>query len=330
MNRPIRTVTLNPALDQTIQLDTLVRGQVHRAQAVRLDPGGKGVNVASCLADWNVATTATGLLGADNAAPFEALFAAKGIADRFVRVPGETRTNIKLLELSEGGATTDINLPGPFVGRAALDQVRAQLADVASGDIVVLSGSLPASLPSDTYRDITRDLRAAGARVILDASGPALAEVLTGPQDALPFCIKPNRHELEAWIGRPLEEPAAVLASARALLGLGVSLVVVSLGVQGALFLSGEGLLHAAPPALERGSSVGAGDAMVAGLAAALAAGSSLEATARLSTAFAAGKLRHAGAHLPDGETVLALAALTEITSALAWAGSEPVGATTH
>lgn len=330
MSRPIRTVTLNPALDQTIQLDALVRGQVHRAQAVRFDPGGKGVNVASCLSDWNLATVATGLLGADNAAPFETLFAAKGIEDRFVRVPGETRTNIKLLEISGDGVTTDINLPGPFVGRAALDQVRAQFTTVVEGDIVVLSGSLPASLPHDTYRDISRDLRTAGARVILDASGPALAEVLTASQDALPFCIKPNRHELEAWVGRPLEEPAAVLAAARSLLGLGMSLVVVSLGVQGALFVSGEGFLHAAPPALERGSSVGAGDAMVAGLAAALTAASDLEATARLATAFAAGKLRHSGAHLPDRETILGLAALTEITQALAWAGSAPARATTH
>jgi 1-phosphofructokinase len=320
MSRPVRTVTLNPAIDQTIQLDVLHRGQVHRAQSVRQDPGGKGVNVASCLADWGVPTLVTGLLGADNTAPFEALFAAKAIEDRFVRVPGETRTNIKLLETSGGGTTTDINLPGPSASGAALAQVRARLDDVEPDDLVVLSGSLPASLSDDTYRRLVGDLRAMGACVVLDTSGPALAQVLAGPENALPFCIKPNRYELEVWAGRSLEDPATLLAAARALHGKGVALVVVSLGAQGALFVSADGMLHAAPPALEAGSAVGAGDAMVAGLAAALRAGSSLEAIARLATAFAAGKLRHPGPHLPDGETVLALAALTEITLAQDWA----------
>ncbi|EJL22489.1 1-phosphofructokinase [Caulobacter sp. AP07] len=320
MSGPVRTVTLNPAIDQTVALDTLRPGQVHRALAVRHDPGGKGVNVASCLADWGVPTIVTGLLGADNAAPFEALFAAKAIEDRFVRVPGDTRTNIKLLETSPGGTTTDINLPSPFADAAALAEVRRRLDDVAPDDLVVLSGSLADSLPDDTYRRLIGDLRAIGARVVLDASGAPLAEALTAAEDALPFCIKPNRHELETWAGRGLEDPVALLAAARALHGMGIALVTVSLGAQGALFVSGEGALHVAPPVLEAGSAVGAGDAMVAGLTAAVRAGASLEAVARLSTAFATGKLRHPGAHLPDGETVLALAALAAITPAQDWA----------
>ena len=320
MSGPVRTVTLNPAIDQTIMLDALWAGRVHRAQAVRYDPGGKGVNVASCLADWGVPAIVTGLLGADNAAPFEALFAAKAIEDRFVRVPGDTRTNIKLLETSAGGTTTDINLPSPFASGAALAQVRQQLDDVAPDDLVVLSGSLPDSLPDDTYRHLVGGLRGIGARVVLDASGAPLAQALGAPEDALPFCIKPNRHELETWAGRALEDPVVLLAAARALHGMGIALVAVSLGAQGALFVSGDGALHAAPPVLEVGSAVGAGDAMVAGLTAAVRAGSSLEAVARLATAFATGKLRHPGAHLPDGETVLALAALAKITPAQDWA----------
>jgi 1-phosphofructokinase len=320
MSRPVLTVTLNPAIDQTITLEALEPGRVHRAQAVRHDPGGKGVNVAACLADWGVSTIVTGLLGADNAAPFEALFAAKAITDRFVRVPGETRTNIKLLDSSAGGVTTDINLPSPFASGAALDQVRRRLDDVGPADLVVLSGSLPGGLADDTYRDLVGDLRQAGARVVLDASGAPLARALDAPADALPFCIKPNRHELETWAGRDLEDPVALLAAARALHGMGVALAAVSLGAEGALFVSGEGALHVAPPVLEVGSAVGAGDAMVAGLTAAVRAGAGLEAVARLATAFANGKLRHPGPHLPDGETVLALAALAEITLAQDWA----------
>lgn len=320
MNARVFTVTLNPAIDQTITLEALEPGLVHRAQAVRHDPGGKGVNVAACLADWGAPTIATGLLGADNAAPFEALFAAKAITDRFVRTPGETRTNIKLVDISAGGATTDINLPSPLASGATLAQVRRRLDDVGPDDLVVLSGSLPGGLADDTYRDLVGELRQAGARVILDASGAPLARALDTPEGALPFCVKPNRHELETWAGRDLEDPVALFAAARALHGLGVALVAVSLGAEGALFVSGEGALHVAPPVLEAGSAVGAGDAMVAGLTAAVRAGSGLEAVARLATAFAAGKLRNPGPHLPDGETVLALAALAEITLAQDWA----------
>ena len=107
----IVTVTLNPAIDQTITVEHLRLGSVQRAQAVQFNAGGKGVNVASCLADWGMPVVAAGILGAANAAPFEALFAAKGIADRFIRAPGETRTNIKIADVVTG-TTTDINLPG--------------------------------------------------------------------------------------------------------------------------------------------------------------------------------------------------------------------------
>ena len=98
MSAAVLTVTLNPALDQTITLDRLRLGEVHRARSVRIDAAGKGVNVASCLADWGVATAVTGVLGAGNATAFDALFAAKRIADGFVRRPGDTRINVKLLD----------------------------------------------------------------------------------------------------------------------------------------------------------------------------------------------------------------------------------------
>ena len=111
---PIVTVTLNPAIDETITLGHLAPGQVNRAQAASFQPGGKGINVASCLADWfDVPITVTGFLGAGNAAVFDALFARKRLIDRFRRLPGETRTNIKLLH---DGETTDINVPGLSAG----------------------------------------------------------------------------------------------------------------------------------------------------------------------------------------------------------------------
>ena len=305
------TVTLNPALDQTVVLDALTPGAVHRARSVRRDAGGKGVNVAACLADWGVPVAATGVLGQDNAAPFQALMDEKGIEDRFVWIPGETRTNLKLLD-GDSGDTTDINLPGLAVTADALLTVRAVLRERAIRDgLVVLAGSLPGGLAPTTYADLTAELAARGARVILDASGPALAAALAA--SALPFAIKPNRHELEEWVGHALPTLADVAGAAQALRARGIALVVVSLGPEGALFCSRGETLHALPPPTEIASTVGAGDALVAGLVAGLHAGLPLADTARLALAFAAGKLTKAGANLPPRAVVEAIAATVRV-----------------
>ncbi|GJE43671.1 1-phosphofructokinase [Methylobacterium soli] len=302
------TLTLNPAIDQTVTLAQLTPGAVHRASAVRNDAGGKGVNVACCLADWGVPVRATGILGQDNAVPFEQLLLAKGIDDRFVWIPGETRTNLKLLDETRGD-TTDVNLPGLAISPGTFDAVRAVLAELtAPGSLVVLAGSLPRGLSPDAYARLGTDLKPRGARVVLDASGPALAVALAAAPESLPYAIKPNRQELEDWAGHPLPTLPEVTAAARALQARGIALVVVSLGAEGALFVSAEEVLHAIPPAMRVASTVGAGDALVAGLVAGLHAGAPLPETARLALAFAAGKLTKPGANLPPRDTVRALA----------------------
>lgn len=309
---PIVAVTLNPAIDQTITVEALRPGTVHRAREVRHNAGGKGVNVASCLADWGAPVVATGLLGANNTAPFGALFAAKRITDRFALVAGETRINVKIADLSSGD-TTDINLPGLTASAADLERVRAILHEQAvPGSLVLLAGSLPEGLPAGCYADLTADLAARGVRVVLDSSGDPLAAALAAPR--LPYCIKPNRHELEAWAGRPLPTDDAILDAARGLRARGVGVVVVSLGADGALFLAEEGALRAGLPPVHTLSTVGAGDAMVAGLIAAFRDGVPLEGVARLSVAFAVAKLGCFGPNLPGADAVRALASQVRVT----------------
>lgn len=311
---PVVTVTLNPAIDQTITVDALRPGTVHRARAVRHNAGGKGVNVASCLADWGVPAVATGLLGSGNAVPFESLFAAKGIVDGFVRVAGDTRTNVKIADLA-GGDTTDINLPGFAADAGLLDRVRAAVRGLAApGSLVLLAGSLPEGVPDDACATLVADLTECGARVVLDCSGAPLTAALAAPAGRLPFCIKPNRHELEEWAGSALPTVADLLAAARDLNGRGVDTVVVSMGSEGALFVSGGTALHARLPAVNALSTVGAGDAMVAGLIAGLRAGASPEGIARLSVAFAAAKLGRFGPNLPAPDEVRSLAAQASVT----------------
>ena len=147
MSAQALTVTLNPAIDQTVRLAHLHPGHVHRACSSRDDAGGKGINVAACLADWGVPTTAMGVLGNGNDGVFSGLFAERGIADACLRIAGRTRTNIKLVE-EASGETTDINLPGLSLCDADLDAVSRRLDALLQPDLpVVLSGSLPSGLP---------------------------------------------------------------------------------------------------------------------------------------------------------------------------------------
>jgi len=307
------TVTLNPAIDLTVTLDRLVVGKVQRASAAVFNCGGKGVNVAGCLADWGVRAAATGVLGRSNDGVFADFFASKGIADRFVRVSGETRTNIKIADRASGD-TTDVNLPGLTVSDRAFDAVRAALTRCVAPDRpVVLAGSLPESMPETAWATLAGDLARYGARVVLDSSGAPLAAALASGQPL--HAVKPNRAELEALLGRALPTIADVIAAARSVLDCGVALVVVSLGADGALFVDHETALAAALPAKKALSTVGAGDAMVAGIAAALVEGASLERLARLAVAFASSKLDRIGPFLGPVKDVERLAAVVRVTA---------------
>lgn len=310
----IVTVTLNPAIDLTVGLDHLTPGEVHRAHSAVSNAGGKGVNVAACLADWGADVTATGFLGAGNAHVFELLFRDKHVNDGFIRLPGETRINVKLTE--PDGRTTDINLPGLALEPELLARLNDRVKALAP-TLIVLSGSLPAGLSSTVWADMAGHWQRRGVRVLLDISGEPLMEALA--RETLPFAVKPNRDELAAVMGA-IPDDASLLKQARALHRKGIELVVVSLGSDGALFVSSEGALHAAPLKVGIVSSVGAGDAMVAGLCAGLAEEASLERLARLSTAFAAGKLRKIGPHLPPHQDIEALASAVTIAGAEDWA----------
>lgn len=225
------------------------------------------------------------------------------MADGFCRVPGTNRTNIKISDQSDG-QTTDINLPGITAAPADLDAVCERVDAVADVAGIALCGSLAGGLPADTYVRLLARLNRRGARTLLDTSGAPLTHALAAPREALPTAIKPNRHELELWAGRPLPALQDVVDAARGIHARGVAQVIVSLGEQGALFVTGEGIWQASLPPVRAASTVGAGDAMVAGVLAGWHAGASTEETVRLSVAFAACKLQRIGPHLPPPQQV--------------------------
>jgi 1-phosphofructokinase len=281
MPAPIFTLTLNPAIDRTVHIAGFKVGAVNRVEQANDRPGGKGINVAATLAALGHPVAALGFLGRDNAAVFASFFARLGIEDRCLRLPGATRVGIKIFD-PLAGQTTDINFPGLTPACADLEALRAQLAVLRdSGSWCVFGGSLPPGVAPELYAEFVCWLKAGGVRAVVDTSGEALRSAL----QSAPDIIKPNQHELEVLMGGELPSEAAVIGAARELVAGGVRLVVVSRGADGACFVTADEVVVARPPAMRVGSTVGAGDAMVAGVVAAQARGASLVDTARHATA---------------------------------------------
>lgn len=262
----IVTLTPNPSLDRALHLERLEPGEVNRAVATHLHPGGKGINVSRALAAHGVASRAVLPSGGPDGAQVVALLAAQGVDAHPVPVSGDTRSNITLSESS--GATTKVNAPGPALTadeqEALLAAVDAELA--AGADAVVAAGSLPAGV-DDAFFTRVADLGAArGVPVLLDTSGAPFAAAVRHGGLAL---VKPNDDELAELVGRELVTVGDVLDAAATVRAGGTDAVLVSLGVHGALLVTGAGAWWAGGPALVPVSTVGAGDSTLAGYLAA-------------------------------------------------------------
>ncbi|MFI6481066.1 1-phosphofructokinase [Nonomuraea sp. NPDC050663] len=256
----ILTLTLNPSLDRTIEIGELARGTVIRASTARLDPGGKGVNVARALLANGVSSCAVVPYGGDEGRQLVHLLSDAGLEMVTVPVRGSTRSNVALAE--PDGTVTKVNEPGTALGPDELDTVaEAVLAAAHSADWVVASGSLPPSVPHDVYASLCRRFSGAGIRVAVDTSGPALRAALP----AGPALVKPNREELAEATGMPITCLGDVAEAAEKMRAAGARTVLASLGAEGAVLLGEAGLWYGRCPVDEPRSTVGAGDALLAG-----------------------------------------------------------------
>ncbi|RVX39737.1 1-phosphofructokinase [Nonomuraea polychroma] len=264
----ILTLTLNPSLDRTIEIASLGRGAVIRAAAARLDPGGKGVNVSRALLANRIASRAVVPFGGDEGRHLVHLLFLEGLDMVTVPVTGATRSNVTLAE--PDGTVTKINEPGTALLPAELDTVAvAVLAAAHSADWVVASGSLPPGVPADVYARLCRRFAGAGINVAVDTSGPALSYALA----AGPALVKPNQDELAAATGMPLGCVGDVVEAAKKLRAAGARAVLASLGADGAVLVEQDSVWYGEATVTEPRSSVGAGDAMLAGFLAAGARG---------------------------------------------------------
>ncbi|MBC3345525.1 1-phosphofructokinase [Pseudomonas sp. SWRI196] len=291
----ILTLTLNPALDLTVELARLEPGQVNRSDAMHSHAAGKGVNVAQVLADLGHTVTVSGFLGEDNAQAFDTLFAQRGFVDAFIRVPGETRSNIKLAE--QDGRITDLNGPGPVIDDAAQQALLERLEQIAPGhDVVVVAGSLPRGVSPRWLQALIIRLKTLGLNVALDTSGEALRVALT----AGPWLIKPNTEELADALGCEVVSELAQAEAAQRLHAQGIEHVVISHGADGVNWFSVGSALHASPPKVTVASTVGAGDSLLAGMLHGLLSADTPQQTLRTATAIAAMAVTQIGFGIHD------------------------------
>ena len=306
----IVTVTMNPAIDKTVDITRLEKGDLNRIKRVEMDAGGKGVNVSKTIRALGGDSIATGFIGGNSGIIIKNVLSELGITTDFVMVEGETRTNLKVVE--EKGDVTELNEPGPQVSAGQLEELICRLEGYAAKDtLFVLAGSIPAGVPKDVYRKITERVHEKGAKVLLDADGELFSESLK----ASPDMLKPNRLELERHFKMDYRASEKELAGlGQRLMEGGVSMAAISLGQMGALFLTKDKKYRCQGLQVKAHSTVGAGDAMVAAMAYGWDRKLPLEECIRLCMGVSAGAVTTIGTKPPSRELVDELAAQAELT----------------
>jgi len=299
----IVTVTMNPAIDKTVDIDALERGGLNRIHHVELDAGGKGINVSKTIHELGGTSLATGFIAGNAGKIIRNVMEEWQIENDFIEVSGETRTNTKVFESS--GELTELNEPGPVVEEKDIKALLEKLLGYAGEDtLFVLAGSAPQGVSKDIYREITNLVHQKGAKVLLDADG----ELFTNALDAAPDIIKPNRAELEQYAGMDyIASEQELLSVAQKLMEKGIGTVAVSMGKSGAMFLQ-EGYQVKCPGLkVKAHSTVGAGDAMVAALSYSWSQGMPMEETVKMCMAVSAGAVTTIGTKPPAKEVVSSL-----------------------
>ena len=292
----ITTVCLNPSFDKTATLSELKPGELNRLQQVRVDLGGKGLNVATVLSRLGVQTRCVGCLGSENASLFLRMVEREKLAFEYLMVSGEIRTNLKLCE-TNSKSITEINEPGPAVSEEELQSFLTLLKEKAQdSSYVVFSGRLPKKCSEDTYQRCIHSLP--GKKCVLDAAGESL---LRGIKEK-PYLIKPNLPEIEGIVSRELKTLRAIRDAALLLMEYGAQNVIVSMGKMGAVLVTPQRTLFAPALPVKVRSTVGAGDAMLGGVMTGLDQGSTLEDAFRFGVAAGAASVMTEGTQLLNRE----------------------------
>ncbi|MBU3192115.1 1-phosphofructokinase [Clostridium bowmanii] len=277
----IITVTLNPALDKTIEIDEFKIDCVNRISSTRVDAGGKGINVSKVIKELKHESMALGFLGGDCGNQIKNYLDRLNINNDFLTLKGETRTNIKIFD-KVYNTHTDVNESGPSLSKEDITNIKEKIAEHCKEDsLVVLSGSVPSGVDISIYGEIIKSVKNKGGKVILDAEGELLMQGIK----AGPYMVKPNVEELEKAFGVSINNQAEVIEIAKKVLEYGVKYVVISQGSEGSIFISSDKIAKVKGLKVEVKSTVGAGDSMVAAMAVAIQEKYSFEETMKLACA---------------------------------------------
>ena len=266
----IYTVTLNPSLDYIVGVENLTVGKVNRTCDEVIFPGGKGINVSLMLRNLGLDSIALGFVAGFTGEEIIRRLAECDIQNRFITLKeGNSRINVKLRSIETNvsgdmsvGAETEVNGNGPVIGSEAIDDLYAEIDRLSPDDTLVISGSIPSSLPTTIYKDILERVNDKGVKTVVDASGSLLVNVLS----SRPFLIKPNNHELCEIAGRDLATTQDIVDVAVGLTKQGARNVLVSMAGEGAILVAEDGSVYVMKaPSGKVINSVGAGDSMVAG-----------------------------------------------------------------
>lgn len=306
----ITTVCMNPSFDKTASVDTLATGGLNRLRDVRVDVGGKGVNVAVVLKRLGVPVSCVGCLGERGRESFLQMIRQEGVPFDYLPMPGEVRTNLKLLDNSTR-AITEFNEPGISMDSAQLEDFLTLLREKAGeSEYVVLSGRLPEGCAEATYQRCLKTLE--GKKCVLDCAGETL---LHGVKER-PFLIKPNLPEIEGIMKKELRTLRGLRDAALFLIEYGAQNVIISMGKYGAMLVSRTDTFFAPALMVEARSTVGAGDAMIGGVLAGLSRGESLAESFRCGVAAGAASVMTDGTQLlrrPDFEALLPKVTVQEV-----------------
>lgn len=279
----ILTVTCNPAVDKTYSTTNIIVGQVNRMRDLMSLPGGKGINVTKVLNQFGAEVAATGFVGGYTGEFIEEALQKMSVRTEFTRIRGMTRSNMNIL--GDDGYVTEILEPGPSILPFEKDQFLERFQELVKiSECVVLSGSLTDGLGDDFYAKLIGVCNEAGVKTILDSSGEPMKQGVA----AKPYCIKPNRKELEYIAGRKLSTEAEVIQAAYTYVRMGISKVIVSMGDKGLLAITKNKVIKAVPPRIKAVNTVGSGDCVVAAMVLGLVQGMSDEDTMQLAAGISA------------------------------------------
>jgi len=298
----IYTITLNPALDRTLWIQKARDDVSNRILEEKSFAGGKSIDVSKVLKNLGVDNIALGFVGGFAGRELEGRLLNEGIQSDFVRVSGETRTNIIIHE-TETGKQLAFNARGPEIRPSELMQFVEQLEKMPCPELVAIGGSLPPGVNSVIFRKIITLVKRCQAKVVLDVDGEALRVGI----EALPDVIKPNIHELSALVGRDLKDLDEIAAAAREINRQGVKIVLVSMGGKGILLVSHGREYLAVPPDVKVESTIGAGDSSVAGFISGLVRGKDLKECLIYAVAAGTATTLHQGTALCQKEEFLML-----------------------